>query len=72
MTSQHTYLPEETVIQRAIEALMQSLGPVETARFLQLIRSQTFDYRTWRRQWQESLDKDDFLDEVFGNDESED
>lgn len=28
MTSQHTYLPDETVIQKAMEALMQSLGPV--------------------------------------------
>jgi len=29
----HTFLPEEKMIERAIEALVQALGPIETARF---------------------------------------
>ena len=29
-----TYLPEETVVQRGVEALVKALGPVEAARFL--------------------------------------
>ena len=28
----HSYLPEETMVRKGIEALMQALGPVETTR----------------------------------------
>lgn len=65
MTTQ-TYLPEETMIRRAMEALMGALGPVETARFLNLPRQHTFDYVQWHRQWQATLDPEKFFDEVFG------
>ena len=37
MTAQ-VYLPEEILIRRALEAMMTALGPVETARFLNLPR----------------------------------
>lgn len=60
------YLPEETLIRRGIKALMADLGPVETARFLSLSRERQ-DYAIWRREWQETLDPDSFLDEIFGN-----
>ena len=65
MTTQ-SYLPEESVIQRAIKALMNELGPVETARFLSMPRYRYPDYVQWRRQWQETLDEKQFLDQVFG------
>lgn len=61
----HTFLPEETMIERAIEALAQALGPVETARFLALPRRQIFDSVEWHRQWQGSLDADSFFSQVF-------
>ncbi|MCC9078405.1 hypothetical protein FKZ61_020095 [Litorilinea aerophila] len=61
-----TYLPEETVARRGIEALMSALGPVETARFLALSRSRLDDYVEWHRQWQDELDVATFLDDVFG------
>lgn len=67
------YLPEETMIHRAVEALMAALGPVETARFLNLPRQRYRDYVVWHREWQETLDTDRFLDEVFTTaDRSED
>lgn len=61
----HAYLPEDTMVRRAIEALMTALGPVETARFLSLAREQQIDSVEWHRQWQANLDPDRFLDEVF-------
>ena len=60
------YLPEETMTQRGIEALMRALGPIETARFLALPRYRYADYVEWHRQWQETLDPAQFLDQVFG------
>lgn len=65
----HTYLPEETMVRRAIEALMQALGPVETARFLSLAREQHPDSVEWHRHWQAELDPVRFLDEVFASTE---
>ncbi|GIV82924.1 MAG: hypothetical protein KatS3mg051_2278 [Anaerolineae bacterium] len=65
MTSQ-TYLSEEMVVRRGIEALLEALGPVEAARFLSLPRSRLEDYVEWHRRWQAGLDAQTFLDEVFG------
>lgn len=64
--STQTYLPEDTVIRRGLEALMAALGPVETARFLNLPRSRNADYVQWHQQWQAHLNPQQFLDEVFG------
>ncbi len=64
--SPQTYLPEETVVRRGLEALMAALGPVETARFLSLPRSRYADYVEWHRQWQAQLDPQQFFDDVFG------
>lgn len=62
----HTYLPEDTLIKRALQTLMTTLGPVETARFLNLPRERVGDYVAWHRQWQATLDPQQFFDEVFG------
>ncbi|PKO21397.1 MAG: hypothetical protein CVU38_14960 [Chloroflexi bacterium HGW-Chloroflexi-1] len=64
--SVQTYLPEETMVRRALEVLMTALGPVETARFLNLPRQRYPDYVEWHRQWQARLDPQQFFDEVFG------
>jgi len=63
--SEHTYLPEAALVHRAVEALVRDLGPVEAMRFLSLRRTRVFDSVTHHRQWQESLDKDRFFNEVF-------
>jgi len=44
---------------------MRALGPIETARFLNLPSRRILDYVAWHRQWQEGLDMTAFLDEVF-------
>ena len=64
--STQTYLPEETMITRGLEALMTALGPVETARFLNLPRQRYSNYVEWYRQRQAGLDPQRFFDEVFG------
>ena len=61
-----TYLPEETVVQRGVEALVKALGPIEAARFLSMPRQRLLDYVQWHRQWQTSLDQKSFLEAVFG------
>jgi hypothetical protein len=62
-----TFLPEETVVKRGVEALIKALGPVEAACFLSLPRQQLLDYVQWHRQWQASLDQKEFFDQVFGS-----
>ncbi len=59
-------LPEEQLIERALEALILSLGPVEAARFLSLARGERVESVARHRQWQASLDRRAFLDKVFG------
>jgi hypothetical protein len=60
------YLPEDVMVRRALEALMNALGPVEMTRFLTLPRQRRLDAVQRHRQWQAGLDKDRFFDQVFG------
>jgi len=65
----HVYLPEDEMIRRATQALMAALGPVETVRFLTLPQQRRLNSVKRHRQWQASLNKDRFFDQVFGPDE---
>jgi len=69
MMKAHTYLPEDEMVRRALDALMTALGPVETTRFLTLARQKRVDSVKRHRQWQDTLDKDRFFDQVFGSPE---
>ncbi|MBE9572792.1 MAG: hypothetical protein IMF11_19380 [Proteobacteria bacterium] len=51
---------------KAIEVLIQELGPVETARFINLPRPKRVESVKRHRQWQKKLDKDEFLKDIFG------
>lgn len=64
--SSYTYLPDDVLIRRAINALFDALGPVEATRFLNLAQAQSVNSVEWHRQWQEGLEQDAFLDAVFG------
>lgn len=61
------YLPEEELVRRGVEALVQALGPVETRRFLTLTPQRRIDVVQRHRQWQDTLVKEQFFDEVFGD-----
>ena len=68
--TEHTYLKEEEMVRRAVDALLRDLGPVETARFLSLATRHRLDSVTRHRLWQESLDRDRFFDQVFSEEDT--
>ncbi len=59
-------LSEERNIQRGVEALLRTLGPVESVRFLTLPRHRRLESVRRHRKWQATLKQDQFFDEVFG------
>ncbi len=60
------YLPKEELIERALTALLEALGPVEAMRFLSLPRSRRLESVKRHRQWQATLDQTKFFEQVFG------
>jgi hypothetical protein len=59
------FLSEETLIERAIEVLLETLGPVETTRFLSLPMKKRIESVKRHRDWQAKLEKEPFFNEVF-------
>lgn len=59
------YLDDEIIITKAINILFEELGPVETIRFLTLPKSKRIESVKRHREWQKTLNKDIFFDEVF-------
>lgn len=60
------YLPEDQLIEEALQALFNALGPVETARFLNISRQKRLESVARHREWQNTLNPEAFLDQVFG------
>lgn len=58
-------MEEEKLVEVAIDALLDRLGPVETNRFLTLPRKKRMESVKRHRQWQQQLDKDAFFDKIF-------
>ncbi len=65
----HACLQEDGIVRRAIDTLLETLGLIETVRFLTLPSRRRLDSVMRRRRWQETLDKDRFFDRVFGAEE---
>ena len=59
------FMEEEKLVEVAIEALLDRLGPVETNRFLNLPRKKRMESVKRHRQWQQQLDKDAFFNKIF-------
>ncbi|MGK5092430.1 hypothetical protein WDW89_10520 [Deltaproteobacteria bacterium TL4] len=59
-------LSEESLMQQAIELLIQKLGPIETTRFLSLSAQNRMESVKRHQHWQASLDKTEFFRDVFG------
>jgi transposase-like protein len=59
------YLNENEVLEKGITALLSELGPVETARFLNISRDKRIESVKRHREWQKNLNVDDFFNEVF-------
>ena len=60
------YMDENTLIRKSIKVLIDTLGPVETVRFLNLPRKKRVESVKRHREWQKTLDKNKFFDEIFG------
>jgi len=66
-------LEEDILVKKAIEILHQQLGPVETIRFLNLKNEgNKTDSVKRHSDWQKTLNKDEFLNEIFGKNTSKD
>lgn len=59
------YLPEEDVLKKGIDILIKELGPVETARFLNIPRVKRVESVKRHREWQKLLNKEEFLNEIL-------
>ena len=59
------YMDENTLIRKSIKVLIDTLGPVETVRFLNLPRKKRVESVKRHREWQKTLDKNKFFDEIF-------
>ena len=59
------FLSEDQLIARAVNLLMERLGPVETSRFLSLPREKRIDSVKRHRLWQSRLAKDEFFTKIF-------
>ena len=57
-------LTEQELRRQAVQALSDSLGPVDALRFLALISREPFDYQEWRREYFSRYGADDLLEEV--------
>lgn len=58
-------LSETELRRQAVQALSDSLGPVDALRFLALVSREPFDYQEWRREYFSRLDDvDELLQEV--------
>lgn len=61
------YLKQEEVIRKGMSALLKELGPVEAMRFINLPIEKRKESVARHRAWQDTLDKDVFFDQIFGN-----
>ncbi len=59
------FINEEQLINKAVDALINQLGPVETNRFLSLMKKRRVESVKRHRQWQTKLKKDKFFNAVF-------
>ena len=59
------YMDEEKIITKAMNVLINELGPVEAIRFLTLPKSKRIESVKRHREWQKTLNKNIFFDKVF-------
>jgi hypothetical protein len=57
-------LSETELRRQAVQALSDSLGPVDALRFLALVSREPFDYQKWRREYFSQFNVDELLEEV--------
>lgn len=61
------YISEENLFKKAVDILMDKLGPVETTRFLAMPAKKRMESVKRHRLWQGKLDKNKFFSDVFSD-----
>lgn len=64
-------VPDDDLIKKGIEILFRELGNVDAIRFLSIPRKKRVESVKRHRDWQRTLDKDAFFDEIFGDHDQE-
>ncbi len=59
------YQGDEEILIKGINILLKKLGPVETTRFLNITRKKRLESVKRHREWQKTLNKKNFLKELF-------
>ena len=60
-------VPDNDLMKKAIKILFRELGNVDAVRFLSIPREKRVESVKRHRDWQQTLDKDTFFDEIFGD-----
>ena len=58
-------MTEEKLLELAVQALLDKLGPLETLRFLSLPHKQRMESVKRHQKWQRQLEQETFFQEVF-------
>jgi len=60
-------VPDNDLMKKGIEILFRELGNVDAIRFLSIPREKRIESVKRHRNWQQTLDKDTFFDEIFAD-----
>lgn len=63
---QGQYIKKEKLLMQGVDILMEKLGPIETSRFLSFPPQKRIESVKRHHKWQSELDKNKFLDDLFG------
>jgi len=64
-------VPDNDLMKKGIEILFRELGNVDAIRFLSIPREKRVESVKRHRNWQQSLGKNAFFDEIFGDHKQE-
>ena len=60
-------VPDNDLMKKGVEILFRELGNVDAIRFLSIPREKRLESVKRHRDWQQTLDKDTFFDDIFGD-----
>jgi len=60
-------LPDNDLMKKGIKILFRELGNVDAVRFLSIPREKRVESVKRHRNWQQTLDKNTFFDEIFAD-----
>ena len=60
-------VPDNDLLKKGIEIFFRELGKVDAIRFLSIAREKRVESVKRHKKWQQTLDKDTFFDDIFGD-----